>query len=164
MSAYSRYTGIDVRDKIIDLLENGGTRKTGIVHQSFSDALTDIDTKRSTSTITPKMIGYSYPTDFPYLVVDINSSDIKQDELITDDYERLPEIFSCTIIFEINDDWDKVQNYIENYIEAVIKSLNGYCDNYISWMLVTGTDKTNTYTLNNSAVRAASVNLEIRIN
>lgn len=160
----SRYTSIDIRDKIIDILNNGGT-DVNTTFKSMNDNLTDIDALRGTNTLRPLLIDYKWNfNQTPFVLVEMGRSDILNEEQLTDNYELVTEVYECLVMFEIKTVDNQCQDMVENYIDAIIKCLHGYSDCNIQWILATETDRENVYQKANETLKAGMVRFEIRIN
>lgn len=158
-------SGYDIRNKIVDLLTNGGTDPRGKVYKSVIGNLTDIDTERGTTTLTPKSIDYKWgQNQHPFIIVDNNGSELINDEELINELTFTPEIFSIDIMFKIKGSFDVIQDWAENYIDAIKRSLHGWCSDGITWMLVTNHTITELYTDKNQTTKGGAVGLEVRIN
>lgn len=161
----SRFFAIDVRDKIIDLLENGGVDSEGVVRKSLTLQLVDIDTARTMTTQSPNIITYKWgDNNYPTVSVRSTESELLQDEILTDDLEITPEIFTIEIVSTLKSRDETLHNQVENYIQAIMEILNGYEDTNITETLVTKTDKGEIYSDKNGFKKSGLVMLEVRIN
>lgn len=161
----ARFFGTDIRDKIIDLLNNGGVDSQGNVIKTLKNQLIEIDSERSTATIAPKKITYKWgDNQFPIVLVAPGKSELIQDELITDDLNITPEIFNVGISAMIKSNSNEIHNYVENYIQAIQEILNGYEDSDITWILVTETDRGDLYQDKQQFMKSGMVVVEARVN
>lgn len=161
----SRMFSEDIRDLVIDILTNGKTDGNGIVRRSLKDQLTFIDIERTSETPSPKTISYKWSENqLPYVLVNVEKSDIIQDETMTADLEATTEVFDVIIMFVIKDRTNEVQNYIERYIQASLQVLNGYVDSDVTWMLPTESDRGNLYQDKQQYTKTGMVRVAVRVN
>lgn len=161
----TRYVSRDIRDVIVDLLNNGGTDGRGNTILSFNDYLATVDAKRGETTKQARKIDYTWnENQKPFILVDMQGSEIINDEELTSDYELTPEVFTCWVMFRIKATNEELQNYAENWIESIIGVLHGYCNERITWILATDTDIADLYQDKNQTEKAGRVSFEIRIN
>jgi hypothetical protein len=161
----SRYHGQDVRDKVIELLNNGWTNRYGEVIPGLTGMLSVIDTERTQTTPSPKKIGYDWlENQRPYVLVDLEDSELIQDEELTDNLDLTPEIWTCNLLTKIKSNNVNLHNYIENYIEAISRILNGYNGEFITWILITGTNRSELYQDVNQSAKMGQVTCQIRVN
>ena len=144
----ARFHGQDVRDKLVSLLT-----------ASMNTMLGTIDTERSQTTPTPKVIGYKWlENQRPLILVDLEDSELIQDEELTNDLDITPEIWKANINIQIKSmNADDLHNYIENYIEAIKRILNGYNDSNITWILITDTVRSELYQDKNQSMKMGMV-------
>jgi hypothetical protein len=168
--AINRYVGRDIRDKIIDLLKNGGTDGRGNAIPDLNTAVDAVDTKRTETTpdITERNITYLWGDNqrTPLVHVDMEDSEpLKDESSLGATYEYTVEIYKCTITAQIQTSQaDRIDNYIETYLEGIIDVLDEYCDSNITWMFITGTDRSELYKRQNQTMKMGACMFEIRIN
>lgn len=106
----------DIRDLIIDHLKSP---ESGIDH-----FLNVIDAKRKESTPKTRCVDfYDNGNIYPAVFVDIDDSTFEEDGISSNSYELLQEELPVEITGIINDDRRESANYLENYIKAIIKSV-----------------------------------------
>ena len=161
----NRFFARDVRDKVVHVLNNGGTDGDSTVHGSISAILTTIDSERSTSTPTIKTIDYKFKgQQFPYMMVDVGGSELlPEDNLATFDVTQCPEIFEVMVWVFSKGNTTTHTDFVENYIEGIIRCLNGWTDSDITWVLATETNREDVYQDNNETGKMAAVKFEVRI-
>lgn len=166
----NRYLSRDIRDKIIDLLKNGGVDGQGNTVPSLSVALGDVDAKRGDTTPVPQTrnIVYSWGKNqkTPLIFVDMEESETEMSESeIGAGYEQALEVYKVAITATLQTaNESDLQNYIENYLEAIIEVLHNYCDDNITWILLTETERSPLYSDENQTMKMATCGFEIRIN
>jgi hypothetical protein len=160
-----RFYGQDIRDKIIYILENGYTNKRGVAVPKLSTMLATIDTERSQSTPTVAKITYDWgENQRPLVLVDLEDDEMIQDELLLDDIDNVPDIYACNLHIAIkSNNTSSIHNYVETYIESLKRIMQGYQDSNITWILITGTERSDLYMEKNQTLKFAVVTVEIRI-
>lgn len=151
----NRFLGRDVRDAVVTLLSNG-----------LTSMLTTIDTERSVTTPAPIYIGYGWTDNqFPAVFVDLGNSTISQEESpLLETYSALKETFIIEVTCVITDAIDLLYNYIENYIEAIIRVVHGYDSADITWISAVETRREDLYLRENQTMKIGTVVFEVRIN
>jgi len=151
----NRYLGRDVRDQIVTLLTN-----------SFVTTLATIDSERTSTTPAPIYIGYGWTDNqFPALFVDLGNSSIQQENSdLTNDYTQTVELYTVEVTCVITDAIDLLYNYIENYIEGIIRVLHNYHDTNITWVSAVETKREDLYLRENQTMKIGTVAFEVRVN
>jgi hypothetical protein len=168
--AISRHTGRDIRDKVIDLLKNGGTDCRGNVIPDLNTAIDEVDTKRSETTpdIVERNITYLWGDNqkTPLIHVDMEDSETFKDESsLGGTYEYTMEVYKCNVTAMYQGSQSsKIHNYIETYIEGIIDVLDEYYDSNITWIFLTGTERSELYQVQNQTMKMGTCAFEIRIN
>jgi hypothetical protein len=161
----SRFFAIDIRNKIINLLNNGGVDSQGNVRKSLKNQLIEIDLERSSTTPGPRKITYKWADNqFPIVLVATGKSELLQDELLTDDLNLTPEIFTIGLSAMIKSNSNDIHNYVENYVQAICEILNGYEDENITYILADETDKGDLYINKQQFTKSGMVIVKVRIN
>jgi hypothetical protein len=108
----------DVRNQILTRLED--------VTNGINALLTTIDTERSETTPQAELITYGEnQSQFPAVYIDLADSNIESVRGM--DVTVMPEVFECQITAEIpGSDLASAKDYAENYIEAILRSLQNY--------------------------------------
>lgn len=154
-----RYTAIDIRDTIITLLQGA----TG-----FNYYIGVINTERTHVTPTASVITYKWgQNQFPFILVDIQGSEIQYGENSTPmslDYKTLPEVFTVLIVGFLKYSDDRISDWSEDWIEAIIRSLHNYNSASISWIALTKTERVDLYEKENQTFKVFNCEFEVRIN
>jgi len=155
-----RFTGYDVREAILTKLKDATT--------GFNALIGTINTERTHAAPTALKIESTWgQNQFPFLLVEMQNSEVLYNDPampMTMLYQHVPETYNCNIVGFLKAFDDRVVDWVEDWIEAVIRVLHGYNSADISWILVTGTDRTDIYTEEHGTMKIFTVNLEIRIN
>lgn len=165
MAAFVRYLARDIQDRIVTLLNSGGIDGEGNIIPSFVTALGEVDTKRSETTPAPRVITAKWhQNQDPFIFVDNDESEIINDEELNGDYEIITEIYNFKCMAVVKSTYNEVQDFVDNYIEALIRVLHNYCDANIAWIRAVGTDKVDLYSDKNQTKKSGMVEFEVRIN
>jgi hypothetical protein len=150
-----RYLAQDVRDFVVSKLDS-----------EFNTMIGTINTERTHTTPTAKSIAYHWGRNqFPFLMVDIEASEGVTDAYTIDmSYVNLPEVYTLLVAGFLKYANDNVYNYVEDWIEAVIRVLHNYNDGNISWIAYTQTERGEIYKNENETLKSFVVELEIRVN
>ena len=155
-----RYLAQDVRDFIVTRLKDGT--------YGFNKYISTINTERSHTTPDALDITYKWgQNQFPFLLVDLQGSEAIYDDPATPmtlNYTTLPEVFTVLVVGFIKAYTDDIYNYVEDWIEAIIRSLHNYNDTNISWIAYTKTERMDVNDQENQTMKIFSVEFEIRIN
>lgn len=112
------YWAKDVRNLILTRLQDATN--------GINALLTTIDTERSEST--PQAVTITYGenvSQFPAVYIDLGDSEIESVRGMS--YQVMPEVFALQITAEVpGSDLASAKDYAENYIEAIIRSLQNY--------------------------------------
>ena len=157
----SRYYAQDIRDYIIDILENGSSEL-----DSLEEMIAIIDGERAQDTPSPLYIGYGWGRNqYPAVHVEVEGSETEVDESeIRMTYDRTVEIYTVFVMVLIRDNTDNLYNYVENYCEAFSRIFHGDNNENITWIAKTSEEKSEVYTRQNQTFKSALVEFEVRIN
>jgi len=159
-----RYTGIDIRDLFITLLQDSSSGFNAYVNKINSERT------HSSPTITNTTSGITYKwgmNQFPFLLVDLGDSEPDYDSNNTPldlNYTTLPEVYDVGVMGFLKYANDELYNYTEDWIEAVIRVLHNYNDSNISWIAYTKTERAELYKNENETLKSFLINFEVRIN
>lgn len=163
-----RYTEIDCRDKVVDLLENGGTTGQGVSVSSFNTMLGTIETERSLSNSIPtaKSITYKWGMNqYPFILVDLDKSEGITDAYTLDmSYVNLPENYTILVMGFLKYANDEIWNYCEYWIEGIKRVLHNYNSDNISWIAYVSTERAEIYDNQNQRLKSFVVEFEMRCN
>lgn len=153
-----RNTGIDIRDKVIDLLQDSSS--------GFDNMISTINSERSHTAPSAKSITYQWGMNqYPYLMVDIDGSEGVTDEYILDmSYVNLPEIYTILVMGVMKYANDNIYNWCEDWIEAVIRVLHNYNSDDISWIIYVKTERAEIYDKQNQRLKSFVIEFEARSN
>jgi len=156
----NRFTGLDIRNKIVTLLTDVST--------GFNVMVGTINTERTHVAPTALKIETTWgQNQYPFLLVEMQNSTVLFDDAaapMTMQYKHMPETYNLTVAGFLKAFDDRVTDWVEDWIEAVIRVVHGYNSSDISWILCTGTERTDIYTEEHGDMKVFSVNFEIRIN
>ena len=154
----STYTAQDVRDLSITLLQNASS--------GFNNMIGTINTERTHTTPTATSITYKWgQNQFPFILVDVDDSEVQTDEItLPSVYSNLPVVHKLHVIGTLKYANDNVQNYAEDWIEAIIRVLHNYNDSNVSWIFWTNTERAEIYSKTNERLKTFLVSFEVKIN
>jgi len=156
----NRHLAQDVRDAMITQLQNATT--------GFNAYISTINTERTHTTPTATQITYKWgQNQFPFLLVDIQGSEAIYDDPATPmtlNYTTLPEVYTVLVVGFLKAFTDDIYNYVEDWIEAIIRSLHNYNDTNISWIAYTKTERMDVNDQENQTMKIFSVEFEARVN
>jgi hypothetical protein len=154
----SKYYAQDCRNTIISILEDSTS--------GFDTKIATINTTRTHTAPSAKSIGYTWGSNqYPFLMVDVDNSEVDYDEAdISLNLENLPEVHTILVMGFLKYTNDQLQNWVEDWIEAVIKTLHNYNDSNISWVAYTNTDRAELYKSENETIKSFVVVFEVRVN
>jgi len=150
-----RYLALDVRDFIVTKLNS-----------DFNTMIGTINTERTHTTPVATDITYKWgQNQFPFILVDIDESEgLTEDYTLDMSYVNLPEMYKLLVIGFLKYANDNIYNYIEDWIEAIIRILHNYNDANISWIMYTRTERAELYKNENETLKSFVVEFEVRIN
>jgi hypothetical protein len=151
----ARYFGAD----IITFLET-------ILTSDLNTNITTINTSRSESAPLVKGITSSYAHNYlPECFIDITGSTIEfATEELNNDITRETELYTGEVVIAVKSNLEKLPTWCEIYVEALQKTLHGYEDTNITWIVCTGTVRESINTRENQTYKIAGVQIEIRVN
>lgn len=156
----NRFLGLDIRNKIVTLLTDVST--------GFNAMIGTINTERTHVAPTALKIETTWgQNQYPFLLVEMQNSTVQYDDPaapMTTLYKNTPETYDVTVAGFLKAFDDRVVDWVEDWIEGVIRVIHGYNSANISWILCTGTERTDIYTEEHGNMKVFSVNFEIRIN
>jgi hypothetical protein len=152
-----RFLGLDVRDKIITMLND--------VTTGFNVLIGTINTERTHTAPLAEHIGYDWGQNDSYLIrVEMGKSEIQYSEApLNLQLTNLPEVFPVIVTGFLRTNDTSLQNWTEDWIEAIIRCLHNYNDNNISWIAYTGADRVDLYGENDETAKMVPVEFEVRI-
>jgi len=155
-----RYFAQDIRNDVITRLQNATN--------GFNYYIAIINTERTHITPLAASITYKWgQNQFPFLLVEIESSEVLYDDPATPislHLQNLPEVYELKVTGFLKYNDDNIWNWIEDWKEAVIRSLHNYNTSEISWIALTGTENIDLYNNENQNLKIFTVNFEARIN
>jgi hypothetical protein len=153
-----RFTAIDVRDLAITLLEDSSS--------GFNNMIATINTERTHTTPLTTQVTYKWgQNQFPFIFVDIDSSEgLSEDYTLDMSYTNLPEVYTLNVMGTLKYAHDDVQNYAEDWIEAVIRVLHNYTCNGVTYIMYTNTERAEIYSKMNERLKTFLVSFEARVN
>lgn len=155
----NRFTGLDIRNKFITLLQDNTT--------GFNAIVSTINTERTHTCPTALKIESTWgQNQFPFLLVELQDSQVLPDDNaapISMNYIHTPEIYNLAVVGFMKAFDDKVTDWAEDWIEAMIRVLHGHNESGISWILAKGTERTEMYTEKHGNMKVFSVNFECRV-
>jgi hypothetical protein len=101
---------------------------------NLNSTIQAINTTRTDTT--PDVISFIYANSqnqFPECFVSIDDSEVEVIEL-GKSFDGSNETYNCSVIIGIKSNDTNLNLWVENYIEAIFKTLHGYSDNNISWI------------------------------
>ena len=154
----NRYLGQDIRDQVITLL--------GDTSSGFNNYISTINTERTHSAPSANAITYKWgQNQYPFILVDLGDSEVLYEESSLDmSYVNLPEIYEVMVICFIKVMNDNIYNWIEDWIEAVIRVLHNYNDTNISYITYEKTERAEVYDKMNTTLKVANIIFTVRIN
>jgi len=105
-------------------------------------------------------IGYS-ERQYPECLITLNDSEVDVDTLDMD-IDQTPEQYPVDIVIVLKDNTSKTYLRQEYYIKALQKSLHGYSDPSITWIVVTGSIRANMYTEQKETLRVVGVSIIVK--
>ena len=153
----NRFFAIDVRDKIITLLQDNVL--------GFNVIIGTINTERTHTTPTAKSISYEWGQNQTQLIrVDVIESEVLYNEACLDlSLTKLPENFKVAVSGFLKSNDTSLKNWVEDWIEAIIRVLHNYNNYDITWIAYTDTKRTDLYNEKNETAKMFDVNFEVRI-
>lgn len=156
----NRYLAQDIRDHTITMLQDSSS--------GFDVMIGAINTERTHATPLSRNISYEWGRNqLPLLIVDIDDSEALYDDPATPlnlKYELLPELYTLFIAGYLKYANDNVYNYVEDWIEAIIRVLHNYNDTNISWITYQKTERADIYKNENETLKSFLVEFECRVN
>jgi len=108
-------------------------------------------------------ITYDKVTDsLPECLIELTESTIDQEE-IGNENDFSTEIFNCVISIMSKSNDNRHSLWIENYLEALWRVLQGYNDNYISWIRLKQSVRADLTSTQDQTYKICGYNIEIRI-
>lgn len=148
----SRAYGDDILNSVQDLLQDRlNTELTAILTDKE-----DLDCP----TVKKVNIGYS-ERQYPECLITLNDSLVEPDTLDLD-IDQTPEEYPVDVVIVLKDNTPKTYLRQEYYIKALQKTLHGFTDSNITWILVTGSIRANMYTEQKETLRIVGVSIIVR--
>ena len=126
-----------------------------------------INTERThtTPTILNDRIAYHWGRNqFPYIVIDVDNSEVQTDNLpLNSGYDHLPIVHTLLVMGFLKYPNDKIHNYAEDWIEAIIRVLHNYNGGYVSWIFHTNVERADLYKNENETMKSFLVSFEVKI-
>jgi len=140
----NRFLGYDIRQKVNTLLTT-----------SFNTTIGTINTERGHTSPVANSITYKWgQNQFPFVFIDLNNSEVDYtNSPLSLNYTSLPEVYTLSVVGFIKAGDDRLTDWVEDWIEGFIRVLHNYNDTDISWIALTGTDRTDIYKNNNETSR-----------
>lgn len=150
----NRYFAIDIRDALITLLQN-----------SFNTTITTINSERTHTTPPALSIGYDWgQNQYQLLRVEVKDSEVQYNEAALNlNLQHLPEVYNVNVAGFIKSNDSNMRNWVEDWIEAIIRTLHNYSSPEISWCAYTGSNRTELYNERNETAKIIEVNFEVRV-
>ena len=154
----ARFYAQDCRNSVITLLQDSSS--------GFNVMIGTVNTERTHTAPTATGIVYNWGRNqFPFLLVDVRTSEVNYESAgITLELSNLPEVHNITVYGYLKAADDNINNWVEDWIEAIIRVLHDYCDSNITWIAYTSTDRDEIYKNENEVIKVFGVNFEVRIN
>lgn len=154
----NRFTGYDVRNKVVTLLQD--------VSAGFNSIIGTINTERTHTAPTANVITHKWgQNQFPFVFVDLNGSEIDYNGATLNlDYTNLPETYTINVVGFMKAGDDRLTDWVEDWLEGFIRVLHNYHDSDISWIALTRTDRTDLYKNQNETYKMFAAEFEVRVN
>lgn len=151
-----RFFARDMRDAVIDTL--GGSSS------GFNTMLSTIDGERGDTTPTARDITYKWgQNQFQFLMVDVEEEEVEYDDApISLELVNLPTIYKVFVKGAIKSNDTSIEDWIENWIEALQRVLHNYNAENVSWIAYIGSERSELYTKENSFIKTFAVEFEAR--
>lgn len=149
-----RYFGGDILSWIKTYLES-----------NLNNMLDTISSERSLSTSIEHIISFEYGRtrrQYPECIILMKDSKTEIEELNIE-IEDTPEDFPIDIMVLLKENSEGIYIDLEYYIEALQRIFHGYKDDYISWVIVTGSIRADAFNEQNEILKVVGVSLNIRV-
>ena len=150
-----RYFGKDIRNNLKTKFES-----------EFNDMIATIRTERADLSI-PDCLSFTISNltmQLPEISIDITESEVNNDEILTTDIENVSEVYSVEITAMMSSNSLSIDDYMDYYIEAMQRILQGYYTEEITWCLIIRTNRENITDTTNQIYKLCGVTCEVRIN
>lgn len=132
-----------------------------LLSTNFNTNLAVINTTRTDTT--PNVLGFYYDysrNQFPEGFIIIDSSTISVEEM-GGLAEGTTETFTVFVTIAIKSNDTKLNIWIENYIECLYKTLHGYSDSYIMWIVAKDSIRDSVNTKEMQTLKIAGYSFEV---
>lgn len=153
-----RYFAYDIREKIETLLNDVAT--------GFNVLISTINTERTHTAPSAKSISHAWgKNQFPLLLIEIKDSEVIYGESSLDtNIKHLPEVYNIQIVGFIKSADSARKDWVEDWLEAMIRVLHNYNDENITWIMLKRTDRDEINTEENQWMNMFFSEYEARIN
>jgi hypothetical protein len=154
----SDYTAQDVRDLVVTLLQDSSS--------GFDIQIATINTARSHTAPITNSITYKWgQNQYPFIFVDVDSSEVQTEDLtLPSTLSNLPVVHTVNVMGTLKYANDNVQDWAEDWIEAILKVLHNYNDSNVNWIFWTNTERAELYSKMNERLKTFLVSFEVRVN